>query len=85
MIDRYELTDDGLELSKNGDWSKYDDMEKLEKELAILADHIYDWCKAIEKESSWDSWDYYYKEAYYRKENDIYKLVRKYMSTGDKK
>lgn len=51
----------------------------MEEELKILAEFIRNWCEAIDKNgTSWDDWDEYYKDAYYRDNTKVYQILRKY-------
>ena len=40
-------------------WKEFDSLMKI-------SDCSREWCEAVSRDSSWDSWDHYYKEMKYK-------------------
>ena len=60
------------------------DEKQMKEDLRKLADYIYDWCERIDTNGGgWDEWDDCYKDAYWNQNEEIYKLIRKYMTPKD--
>jgi len=52
---------------------------QYETDLKKLATFVYNWCHVIDKNGGgWDYWDDYYKDAYWNKDETIYKIVHRY-------
>ena len=51
--------------------------KELSEALSTLSNHVYQWCKAIdERGGSWDEWDDYYKDCWYRDTEPVYSIIR---------
>jgi hypothetical protein len=73
IIKRYEL-------ERSIDAPVRESIVNYHKEIQILADHIWNWCKAIDENGGgWDYWDHYFKMAWYWEKEDVYKIIRKYV------